>query len=114
MARMQARDRAQPVRIRQSSNVRQAAATRKRHLIGTSFDKSFLKPIEFASVEGLTPNQIARNWSSVSLETYGQIIGREIEWSFPSVVTRAGRNSRTRNSIWSRCRSMPGIAPPLD
>lgn len=79
-----------PFRTRERRNVREAAATRKALLVGNRFNKNFLKPIEFAQVDGLTSGQVARNWSSVSLTSYGQIL-REMETSFPLWLTNKVR-----------------------
>lgn len=72
-------------RIRERRNVRAAAARRKALLVGSRFDKNFLKPIEFAKVEGLTPTQVARNWNSVTLSSYRPILA-DMERTFPNLV----------------------------
>lgn len=74
-------------RMRESSNVRSAAATRKRLLVGSRFSKSYLNPIEFAPEKDLSSTQTLQNWSSVSMNTYGTIM-RDIEASFPALLTR--------------------------
>lgn len=77
-------------RTRERSNVRAAAAKRKALLVGNRFDKNFLKPVEFAPVAGLTAAQVSRNWSSVSLSSYGPIL-RDMESSFPARLTHEVR-----------------------
>lgn len=72
-------------RMRESSKVRAAAAVRKRLLVGSRFSKSFLNPVEFGPVDGLSQDRIDRNWSSVALGTYGKIM-KDMEDSFPIVL----------------------------
>lgn len=85
-------------RIRETANVREAAAARKARLIGTSFNKNFLRPIEFTAVEGLTQAQVQRNWSSVALSSYGQIL-RDLEGRFPAQLTNRLRESNPRFNL---------------
>ncbi len=85
-------------RMRERSAVTAAAALRKRLLIGESFNKDFLKPVEFQSVEGLSQTQIARNWSSVSLSTYGAIL-RTIETGFRGPLNTAIRQTNPRFNL---------------
>jgi hypothetical protein len=85
-------------RFRERRAVRAAAARRKALLVGNNFSRSFLRPIENAPVEGLSPTQVARNWSSVSLSTYGQIL-RAIEAQFPTLLTREVQQTNPRFNL---------------
>lgn len=69
-------------RLRERSNVRQAAASRKANLIGgAEFNKNFLKPMEFSEHDaisnvstGFWGSQVERNWGSASQDSYGPML----------------------------------------
>ena len=87
--------------IRERRNVRAAAARRKQMLIGgAAFRKNYLTPIEFAKIKGLTQTQIARNWSSVSLATYGPLL-RSMESTFPLHLQSAIKKVNPRFNLVS-------------
>ena len=92
-------------RIRESHNVRLAASVRKAVLIGDKFDKTYLSPIENKtvkdgpiSIEGYDDDINDRNWSSVSLDTYGQIM-RQIESAFPGELNRLVKRANPKFNL---------------
>ena len=87
-------------RIRERRVVRAAVRRRKELLVGSTFSRSYLTPVEYAEVEGLTSTQRARNWSSVSLNTQGHIL-RQIESAFSVRLTTAIRRINPRLNLVS-------------